>query len=126
MYIGSGVITPNKEFYQLNKAEIIEFLKNRLYGNDFASFQKFKDLSFNNNEELIIDYFVSFKNYTIVCDNCVYYQEYSSIDLSEYIVRRYVLREIVPRDYVNNRIVIKDRFDDRNIFVRRRLKNNSK
>ena len=125
MIIYSGILLPNKEIIKLNSSDVIIYLCNILKNSspeDLYCYKKYKETHFFSYERSIIEYFVSFKNYVIICNNFVYYQENCTYNLEEYINMGYRLKELYPMIYKNGHISVNP--DDNN-YLNRIKKNKS-
>ncbi len=128
MQINSGIILPNNEIININGYEIINYLYNEIENGsieDKNAYRIFKNLKINNYDEIIIEFFVSLKNYVVIYKNNVYYQENCNCLLSDFVQRGYYLRELQPRFIENNVITIKKRFENDNKSIKRIKKNKS-
>ena len=78
MNLKSGIINDNNQVIELNNDEIISFLNNELNNlsdDDRMAFSKHKARQVFANDNVIIDFFVQFKNYIVIYNNYVYYQK---------------------------------------------------
>ena len=105
----SGIVVDNK-IIKLDDSDIIGYLKNALTTEDIQIFKANQkqqlfisdDVSFNNNT--YIEFFVKFKNYVIIYNNCVYYADnFDSNSKISYASNGYTLKKLPKMVYENGK-----------------------